>query len=197
MINQKKVVVVLPAYNAGKTIEATVREIPDCVDAVILVDDRSTDDTVEKARSLGLQAIVHDRNLGYGGNQKTCYRQALATGADIVVMLHPDYQYSPLLITALASMIAYDVYDLALGSRMLMGQALAGGMPVYKYVANRALTIFQNVVLGASLSEYHTGFRAYSSAVLPNVSCCKRGSAKSPARRVISLRLLPSTSAGA
>jgi glycosyltransferase involved in cell wall biosynthesis len=166
MINRKKIVVVLPAYNAGKTIEATVREIPECVDEIILVDDRSTDDTVEKARGLGLRAIVHDRNMGYGGNQKTCYRQALATGADIVVMLHPDYQYSPLLITALASMVAYDVYDLALGSRMLMGQALAGGMPLYKYVANRALTVFQNTMLGASLSEYHTGFRAYSSAVL-------------------------------
>jgi glycosyltransferase involved in cell wall biosynthesis len=166
MINCKKIVVVLPAYNAEKTLEATVREIPSCVDQVILVDDVSTDDTVAKARQLGLSAIVHDHNQGYGGNQKTCYRQALATGADVVVMLHPDYQYSPLLITSLASMVAYDVYDLVLGSRMLMGQALAGGMPRYKYAANRLLTAFQNVMLGAALSEYHTGFRAYSSRLL-------------------------------
>jgi glycosyltransferase involved in cell wall biosynthesis len=166
MINGKKIVVVLPAYNAEKTLEATVRELPDLVDETILVDDYSTDATVTVARRLGLAVHVHDRNRGYGGNQKTCYEQALARGADVVVMTHPDYQYSPLLVTAMASMVAYGVYDLSLGSRILGGGALRGGMPRYKYVANRILTAFQNLVMGASLSEYHTGYRAFSRELL-------------------------------
>jgi glycosyltransferase involved in cell wall biosynthesis len=166
MINAKRVVVVLPAYNAEKTLEATVRDLPETVDATILVDDGSSDGTAALARRLGLTVYVHDKNRGYGGNQKTCYAQALAAGADVVVMTHPDYQYSPLLITAMASMVAYGVYDLALGSRMLGGGALRGGMPVYKYISNRALTAFQNLAMGASLSEYHTGYRAYSRELL-------------------------------
>jgi glycosyltransferase involved in cell wall biosynthesis len=166
MINGKKIVVVLPAYNAEKTLEATVRELPDLVDETILVDDYSTDGTVAVARKLGLSVHVHDRNRGYGGNQKTCYAQALARGADVVVMTHPDYQYSPLLVTAMASMVAYGVYDVSLGSRILGGGALRGGMPRYKYIANRLLTSFQNLVMGASLSEYHTGYRAFSREIL-------------------------------
>jgi glycosyltransferase involved in cell wall biosynthesis len=166
MINGKKIVVVLPAYNAARTLEATVRELPDLVDETILVDDYSTDETVALARRLNLSVHVHERNRGYGGNQKTCYAQALARGADVVVMTHPDYQYSPLLVTAMASMVAYGVYDLSLGSRILGGGALRGGMPRYKYVANRALTFFQNLVMGASLSEYHTGYRAFSRELL-------------------------------
>lgn len=166
MINQKRIAVVLPAYNAGRTLEATVRELPDIVDDRILVDDQSTDDTVAVAYRLGLHVAVHDRNRGYGGNQKTCYDLALRRGADIVVMIHPDYQYSPLLVTAMASMAAFGVYDLVLGSRILGGDALRGGMPLYKYVSNRALTLFQNLLLGAKLSEYHTGFRAYTRELL-------------------------------
>jgi glycosyltransferase involved in cell wall biosynthesis len=166
MINGKKIVVVLPAYNAEKTLEATVRELPDLVDETILVDDYSTDGTVRVARRLGLTVHEHDRNRGYGGNQKTCYEQALACGADVVVMTHPDYQYSPLLVTAMASMVAYGVYDLSLGSRILGGGALRGGMPRYKYVANRLLTAFQNFMMGASCSEYHTGYRAFSRELL-------------------------------
>jgi glycosyltransferase involved in cell wall biosynthesis len=166
MINGRRLAVVLPAYNAQKTLEATVRELPDVVDYRILVDDFSSDATAALARTLGLQTFIHDRNYGYGRNQMTCYRQALATGADIVIMVHPDYQYTPLLVTALASMIAYGVYDVALGSRILGGTALTGRMPRYKYVANRCLTAFQNCVLGAKLSEYHTGYRAFSRRVL-------------------------------
>ncbi|WP_321473028.1 glycosyltransferase family 2 protein [uncultured Paludibaculum sp.] len=166
MINQKRIAVVLPAYNAAKTLKATVDELPETVDDRILVDDHSTDDTVEVARSLGLCVAVHDRNRGYGGNQKTCYELALGRGADIVVMIHPDYQYSPLLVTAMASMAAFGVYDLVLGSRILGGDALRGGMPRYKYFSNRVLTLFQNVILGAKLSEYHTGFRAYTRELL-------------------------------
>lgn len=166
MINGKKIVVVLPAYNAEKTLEATVRELPELVDETILVDDFSTDATVALARRLRLSVREHDRNRGYGGNQKTCYREALNRGADVVVMTHPDYQYSPLLVTAMASMVAYGVYDIALGSRILGGGALRGGMPVYKYISNRALTAFQNLVMGASLSEYHTGYRAFSRDLL-------------------------------
>jgi glycosyltransferase involved in cell wall biosynthesis len=156
----------LPAYNAEKTLEATVRDLPETVDAAILVDDGSSDGTVALARRLGLAVYVHDRNRGYGGNQKTCYAQALLAGADVVVMTHPDYQYSPLLITSMASMVAYGVYDLALGSRILGGGALRGGMPLYKYISNRALTTFQNIAMGASLSEYHTGYRAFSRELL-------------------------------
>jgi glycosyltransferase involved in cell wall biosynthesis len=166
MINGKRIVVVLPAYNAARTLEATVRELPETVDETILVDDHSTDETVAMARQLHLTVHVHERNRGYGGNQKTCYAQALAAGADVVVMTHPDYQYSPLLVTAIAGMVAYGVYDVALGSRILGGGALRGGMPRYKYVANRALTTFQNIVMGAHLSEYHTGYRAYSKELL-------------------------------
>lgn len=156
----------MPAYNAEQTLEATVREIPEIVDEIILVDDNSTDGTVAMARRLGLSVVVHEKNLGYGGNQKTCYAKALAWGADVVVMIHPDYQYSPLLVTSIASMVAYGSYDLVLGSRILGGGALRGGMPLYKYIANRALTAFQNLMLQAKLSEYHTGFRAYSSELL-------------------------------
>ena len=166
MINGKKIVVVLPAYNAEKTLEATVRELPELVDETILVDDSSTDATVELARRLHLSVFVHPKNRGYGGNQKTCYREALSRGADVVVMTHPDYQYSPLLVTAMASMVAYGVYDLSLGSRILGGGALRGGMPRYKYISNRALTTFQNFVMGAHLSEYHTGYRAFSRELL-------------------------------
>jgi glycosyltransferase involved in cell wall biosynthesis len=166
LINGKRIVVVLPAYNAEKTLEATVRELPEIVDESILVDDHSTDATAEMARRLGLTVEVHPRNRGYGGNQKTCYAKALGAGADVVVMLHPDYQYEPLLVTPMATMIAYGVYDLALGSRILGGGALRGGMPLYKYVSNRLLTLFQNLMMGAKLSEYHTGFRAYSRELL-------------------------------
>ena len=166
MINGKRVVVVLPAYNAEKTLRRTVQEIPVAVDACILVDDSSTDATAAMARELGLQVHVHAENRGYGGNQKTCYAAALDAGADIVVMLHPDYQYSPLLVEPMASMIAFGLYDLVLGSRILGGKALDGGMPVYKYFSNRALTFIQNLFLGAKLSEYHTGFRAYSREML-------------------------------
>ena len=166
MINGKRIVVVMPAYNAAKTLEKTVRELPEIVDTTILVDDRSADETVRIAESLGLQVFVHDKNYGYGRNQQTCYREALAAGADIVVMVHPDYQYTPLLVTAMASMIAFGVHDVVLGSRILGGGALRGGMPFYKYVANRFLTAFQNVFTGAKLSEYHTGFRAFAKDVL-------------------------------
>jgi glycosyltransferase involved in cell wall biosynthesis len=166
VINGKRIVVVMPAYNAAKTLEQTVREIPETVDSIILVDDQSTDETVRVAERLELRVFVHDKNYGYGRNQQTCYREALAAGADIAVMVHPDYQYTPKLASAMASMIAYGVYDVVLGSRILGGGALKGGMPVYKYVANRFLTAFQNLFTGAKLSEYHTGFRAFSKKVL-------------------------------
>lgn len=166
MLNGKRIAVVLPAYNAEKTLNATVAEIPDLVDTRILVDDCSSDLTVEAARRLGLRVFAHDRNYGYGRNQQTCYREALSSGAEVVVMLHPDYQYTPLLVTAMASMVAYDVYDVVLGSRILGGTALRGGMPLYKYISNRLLTAFQNLFLRAKLSEYHTGFRAFSRRVL-------------------------------
>jgi glycosyltransferase involved in cell wall biosynthesis len=169
MINGKQVAVVLPAYNAAKTVEKTVRELPDAVDIRILVDDGSSDETVQVAEKLGLQIFIHEGNYGYGRNQQTCYREALAAGAEIVVMVHPDYQYTPLLVTAMASMIAFDVYDVVLGSRIVGGGALKGGMPLYKYVANRFLTAFQNLFTGAKLSEYHTGFRAFGRDVLLNL----------------------------
>jgi len=166
MLNGKRIAVVLPAYNAEKTLEATVRELPEMVDIRILVDDHSKDGTVALAERLGLQVYVHNQNYGYGRNQQTCYREALANKADIVIMVHPDYQYTPLLVTAMASMIAYDVYDVVLGSRILGGQARLGGMPIWKYIANRLLTLFENTCLGAKLSEYHTGYRAFGEKVL-------------------------------
>ena len=166
MINGKRIAVVFPAYNAERTLAATVAELPELVDIRILVDDHSSDRTVEIANQLGLQFFVHDQNYGYGRNQQTCYREALAAGADVVIMVHPDYQYTPLLVTAMASMVAYGVYDVVLGSRIIGGQALHGGMPFYKYVANRFLTAFENLFLGIKLSEYHTGYRAFSRRVL-------------------------------
>src|ERR1700757_3110465 len=169
MINGKHIAIVLPAYNAEKTLEATVQEIPELVDACILVDDGSKDGTVALAHKLGLQVFVHDRNYGYGRNQQTCYREALSGGADGVIMLHPDYQYTPLLVTAMASMVAYGVYDIVLGSRIIGGTALRGGMPYYKYVFNRLLTAFENLFLRVKLSEYHTGYRAFSRQVLTQV----------------------------
>ena len=167
MLLGRKVTVVLPAYNAVATLERTVAEIPlDVVDDIILTDDHSKDATAELSRRLGLHTIRHDRNRGYGGNQKTCYAAALARGADIVVMLHPDYQYSPKLVTAMASMIASGHYDVVLGSRILGKGALAGGMPRYKYIANRGLTFVENLLVGQTLSEYHTGYRAWSRTAL-------------------------------
>lgn len=167
MIAGKRLVVVLPAYNAERTLNRTLADLaPGVADVVLLVDDASDDRTVNLAQDLGLAIVRHCRNLGYGANQKTCYREALAQGADIVVMLHPDYQYSPRLVPALAWLVASGDYDLALGSRVLGKGALEGGMPRYKYVANRALTAVENLLLGMKLSEYHTGFRAYSRQVL-------------------------------
>ncbi len=170
MLNDKKIVVVLPAYNAEKTLEATYEEIPlNIVDEVLLVDDKSSDRTSEVAKRLGILTFVHKQNLGYGGNQKTCYTEALKLGADIVVMLHPDYQYTPKLITAMSSMIAEELFDVVLGSRILGIGALAGGMPPYKYFSNRMLTAFENVLVSHKLSEYHTGYRAFSRKVLEGI----------------------------
>ena len=166
MINGKRIAVVMPAYNAEKTLEKTVRELSDVVDIKILVDDSSKDQTAQLSKSLGVQTFIHDANYGYGRNQQTCYREALAAGADIVVMVHPDYQYTPSLVPAMAGMIASGVYDMVLGSRILGTGALKGGMPLYKYVFNRMLTAFQNLFLGVKLSEYHTGFRAFSRDLL-------------------------------
>ena len=167
MLLGKRIVVVMPAYHAGRTLEATWRDLPhDIVDQVVVVDDASDDDTVAVARALGLDVILHPHNMGYGANQKTCYREALARSADIVVMVHPDYQYDPRLVTAMAGMVASGIYDMVLGSRILGSGALRGGMPLWKYLANRLLTLFENVMLGAHLSEYHTGYRAYSRALL-------------------------------
>lgn len=167
MLNGKQITVVLPAYNAGETLKRTVDELDrDVIDDVLLVDDASTDDTMEKAKHLGLISIRHEQNRGYGANQKSCYRAALDRGADIVVMVHPDYQYSPLLVPALAAMIAYGEYDFVLGSRILAQNSMARGMPAYKFVANRFLTLFENLLLHQKLSEYHTGLRAYSRNLL-------------------------------
>jgi len=163
----KKIVIVMPAYNAAQTIERTYREIPlDLVDEVVVTDDASSDKTVDVARRLGLRTLVHGRNRGYGGNQKTCYAEALRLGADIVVMLHPDYQYTPRLLPSMIGMLTDGPFDVVLGSRVLGSRALAGGMPRYKYVANRFLTAVQNVLCGSKLSEYHTGYRAFSREVL-------------------------------
>jgi glycosyltransferase involved in cell wall biosynthesis len=175
MLAGKRIVVVLPAYNAAKTLRQTFDQIPrDVVDEIILTDDASSDKTSQIAQELGIPTLCHERNRGYGGNQKTCYARALARGADIVVMLHPDYQYSPRLVTAMAAMIASDEFDSVLGSRILGRGALAGGMPLWKYVSNRVLTLVQNLLIGQKLSEYHTGYRAWSRAVLeklPLVNC--------------------------
>jgi len=170
VINGKRILVVLPAYNAEETLEQTYKGIPlDVVDEVLLVDDYSVDSTVSLAKRLGIKTFLHDRNYGYGRNQKTCYEEALRHNADIVVMVHPDYQYTPKLITAMASMIAFNVYDIVLGSRIIGGGALKGGMPVYKYIANRFLTAVENLLLGSKLSEFHTGYRAFSRGVLENL----------------------------
>jgi glycosyltransferase involved in cell wall biosynthesis len=167
MIHGKKIIVVMPAYNAEKTLRQTYEELPhEYVDDVILVDDSSSDKTTKISNDLGIRTIVHRENKGYGANQKTCYREALGLGADIVIMVHPDYQYSPRLVTAMASMITSGHYDIVLGSRILVGTALKGGMPFYKYIFNRFLTLFENLMLRAKLSEYHTGFRAFSREVL-------------------------------
>jgi glycosyltransferase involved in cell wall biosynthesis len=167
LLNGKKIVVVMPAYNAASTLRQTYSEVPTAfVDEVLLVDDHSSDETVRLAREMGLTTFLHQKNLGYGRNQKTCYREALKSGADIVVMLHPDYQYSPKLIVSMAGMIAYGEYQIVLGSRILGTGALEGGMPLYKYVANRFLTLIQNLLLSYKLSEYHTGYRAFARKVL-------------------------------
>ena len=172
MINGKKIVVVMPAYNAEKTLEQTYKEIPfDIVDEVILTDDHSSDHTIEKAKELGIKEInVHEKNKGYGGNQKTCYNRALELGADIVIMLHPDYQYTPQLIHSIAYIIANDLYPAVLASRILGNGALKGGMPMIKYVSNRFLTFAENLLLGQKLSEYHSGYRAFSADVLSNIN---------------------------
>ena len=172
MINGKKVVVVMPAYNAAKTLEKTYNEIPfDIVDDVILVDDASKDNTVQVAKMLGVTHVIrHDKNKGYGGNQKTCYKTALDLGADIVIMVHPDYQYTPLLIPSIAHIIANDLYPVVLASRILGKGALDGGMPLYKYIANRFLTLSQNILINQKLSEYHTGYRAFSREVLESIN---------------------------
>ncbi|MGK4566704.1 glycosyltransferase family 2 protein [Flavobacterium sp. 3HN19-14] len=171
MIDNKKIIVVLPAYNAGKTLEKTHNEIPfDIVDEVILVDDHSLDNTHEVAKNIGIGHVVHhEKNKGYGGNQKSCYKAALENGADIVIMLHPDYQYTPKLIHSMAYLIANDVYPVVIGSRILGKGALKGGMPIYKYIANRFLTLSQNILMNQKLSEYHTGYRAYSKEVLETI----------------------------
>ena len=170
MLNGKRITVVMPAYNAEKTLRKTYSEIPhNIVDNVILTDDASQDRTAEVAQQLNIKTFVHMENKGYGGNQKTCYQEALRTGSDIVIMLHPDYQYTPKLITSMASMIAYGVFDAVIASRILGNKALAGGMPIYKYIANRFLTAVENFIIQQKLSEYHTGYRAFSTKVLENL----------------------------
>jgi glycosyltransferase involved in cell wall biosynthesis len=170
LIHGKRVIVVLPAYNAEKTLEATLAAIPrDVVDEILLVDDASQDETVNLSQRLGLPTIAHPENRGYGGNQKTCYEEALARGADVVVMVHPDYQYDPRLVPAMASLVAQNVYDVVLGSRILGQGAIAGGMPIYKFISNRFLTLVQNLLIGQKLSEYHTGYRAFARAVLESL----------------------------
>lgn len=175
MYNNKRVVIVLPAYNAALTLEKTYREIPfDIVDEVVLVDDASRDETVEVGKQLGIKHIIsHEKNKGYGGNQKTCYKMALSLGADIVVMLHPDYQYTPKLIVAMVSIIGNELYPVVFGSRILGKGALKGGMPMYKYIANRFLTLSQNILMNQKLSEYHTGYRAFSAEVLRAIDLSK------------------------
>ena len=170
MINGKRVTVIMPAYNAEKTLKKTYNEVPhDIVDDIILTDDASQDRTAEVSRELNIKTLVHMTNKGYGGNQKTCYQEALRIGSDIVIMLHPDYQYTPKLITAMASMIAYGVFDAVIASRILGNKALEGGMPLYKYIANRFLTTAENLLIKQKLSEYHTGYRAFSAEVLEKI----------------------------
>ncbi|MCL5124181.1 MAG: glycosyltransferase family 2 protein [Deltaproteobacteria bacterium] len=170
MLNGKKIIVVLPAYNAEKTLQRTVLELDrQVVDEILLVDDSSKDNTVDLAKSLGIRSFLHDRNYGYGRNQKTCYSEALKSGADVIVMLHPDYQYSPRLVPAMAAMIVSEEYDVVLGSRILGGKARKSGMPLYKYISNRVLTLFENLLLGSKLSEFHTGYRAFSKRALENL----------------------------
>jgi glycosyltransferase involved in cell wall biosynthesis len=170
MLNGKRITVVMPAYNAEKTLRKTHSEIPhDIVDNIILTDDASQDRTADVARQLNIKTFVHMENKGYGGNQKTCYQEALRIGSDIVIMLHPDYQYTPKLITSMASMIAYDIFDAVIASRILGNKALQGGMPLYKYIANRFLTAVENFIIQQKLSEYHTGYRAFSAKVLKNL----------------------------
>lgn len=174
MIDGKKITVIMPAYNAEKTLMKTYNEIPkDVVDGIILTDDASTDKTIEIAKRLNLRLLIHDKNKGYGANQKTCYKTALKAGADIVIMLHPDYQYSPKLIPAIAHLIITGEYDVVLASRILGKGALKGGMPLYKYISNRILTFIENILLNQKLSEYHTGYRAYSKEVLDNIPFMK------------------------
>lgn len=170
MLNGKKIIVVLPAYNAEKTLECTVEELDrQVVDEILLVDDSSRDQTVSLAREIGIRSFVHNKNYGYGRNQKTCYSEALKSGADVIVMLHPDYQYSPRLVPAMAAMIVSEEYDVVLGSRILGGKARKSGMPVYKYISNRILTLLENLLLGSKLSEFHTGYRAFSKNVLESL----------------------------
>ena len=170
MINGKKVCVVMPAYNAEKTLQKTYDEIPkDIVDEIILIDDASKDKTVDVAKKLGIRTFIHNKNKGYGGNQKTCYQEALKLNADIIIMLHPDYQYTPKLITPMSSMIAEGVFDAVIGSRILGNKAIMGGMPIYKYISNRFLTMTENVIINQKLSEYHTGFRAFSRKILETI----------------------------
>src|SRR5512139_1525633 len=167
MLNGKKIIVVLPAYNAAKTLEKTVSELDrNVVDDILLVDDFSADETVQLAQKLGIRSFLHDQNYGYGRNQKTCYTEALKSGADVIVMLHPDYQYSPKLVSAMAAMVVSEEYEVVLGSRILGGTAHKSGMPLYKYISNRTLTFVENLLLGSKLSEFHTGFRAFSRRVL-------------------------------
>ena len=167
MLNSKKIVIVLPAYNASRTLALTIRSIPELADAIVVVDDHSADDTFRVASALGVDKLVrHEENLGYGGNQKTCYREALALDADIILMLHPDYQYSPQMIPAMCAAIAFGEYDVSIGSRILGKGALVGGMPLYKYFFNRILTLAQNILINQKMSEYHSGFRAYRADVL-------------------------------
>ena len=172
MVKGKKIIVVLPAYNAAETLEQTYNDIPfDIVDEVVLVDDNSEDETIKKGKEIGIKHIVvHDDNLGYGGNQKSCYKKALDLGGDIIIMLHPDYQYTPKLIHSMSYMIANELYHVVLGSRILGNGALKGGMPLYKYISNRFLTLFQNIMVNQKISEYHTGYRAFSREVIENIN---------------------------
>jgi glycosyltransferase involved in cell wall biosynthesis len=174
MLHGKKIIVVLPAYNAAATLERTVSELDrDVVDDILLVDDFSADETVRLARKMGIRSFLHDRNYGYGRNQKTCYTEALKSGADVIVMLHPDYQYSPKLVSAMAAVVVSEEYDVVLGSRIIGGRARQGGMPLYKYISNRVLTLVENLFLGSKLSEFHTGFRAFSRKVLEELPFLK------------------------